>query len=486
LWGHLAFGRAMLAARHLAFHDPYSYSAPGHLWINHEWLSESMMAAIYNLGGVVGLNLMKFGCCAAIMVSLASGLAETDAPMPLQLAIVLAAAIAIAPQMQYRPQLFSFVLMAVLLAILTRYIFRRGARLWLTIPMFALWANLHGGFIVGLATLGTFSAVVLMQDLRTGHDSREGLKLFGIFIAATLATLATPYGIDIWRAVAHALMNPRTRAIIDDWRPLPNALVAMWQRNHAGAIPMIVALAMFVSLGVTFLMRPVSDDLPMVAIAGLMIIGTLLAMRNLPLAVIATVIPLAHYFSHAEKAEPVPRSRIVPAVAAIALLFGSGLFSPVLRAGSAKPTGAIAFIQAHHLNGNVLTDFAWGEYVIWNLPASKVFIDGRYDTVYPSAVIDDYLAFDSGATGAERVLRKYPHDFILLGPNNHAALAVTEAAPKWKRIYRDRNCVLFARADLAAARIVSVEVPAQFTPASNFPQMPRWYCANSMVVKKVR
>jgi hypothetical protein len=172
LWGHLAFGRAMLAARHLAFHDPYSYSAPGHLWINHEWLSELLMTAIYNLGGVVGLKLMKFGCCAAIMVSLASGLAETDAPMPLQLAIVLAAAIAIAPQMQYRPQLFSFVLMAVLLAILTRYIFRRGARLWLTIPMFALWANLHGGFIVGLATLGTFSAVVLMQDLRTGHDSR--------------------------------------------------------------------------------------------------------------------------------------------------------------------------------------------------------------------------------------------------------------------------------------------------------------------------
>ncbi len=85
LWGHLAFGRAMLAARHLAFHDPYSYSAPGHLWINHEWLSESMLAAIYNLGGVVGLKLMKFACCASDdRRTRKLALAEIDSPLTLQ------------------------------------------------------------------------------------------------------------------------------------------------------------------------------------------------------------------------------------------------------------------------------------------------------------------------------------------------------------------------------------------------------------------
>src|SRR5271166_4072343 len=84
LWGHVAFGRAMLATHRLAFHDPYSYSAPGHLWLNHEWLSEALMGAFYDLGGVIGLKLMKFGCCVALVVFLVRGLAEIDSPMTLQ------------------------------------------------------------------------------------------------------------------------------------------------------------------------------------------------------------------------------------------------------------------------------------------------------------------------------------------------------------------------------------------------------------------
>src|ERR1700690_3571386 len=84
LWGHVAFGRAMLATHHLTLRDPYSYSAPGHLWLNHEWLSELLMASIYNLGGVIGLKLMKFACTAAVFVALSFALAETGSPMTMQ------------------------------------------------------------------------------------------------------------------------------------------------------------------------------------------------------------------------------------------------------------------------------------------------------------------------------------------------------------------------------------------------------------------
>src|SRR5579863_9087015 len=146
LWGHVAFGRAMLATHRLAFHDPYSYSAPGHLWLNHEWLSEVVMAAFYDVGGVIGLKLMKFGCCAAVIAFLVRGLAEIDSPMTLQFGILVAASIAIAPQMQFRPQLFSFAMTACLLAILTKYTYRGEAPLFALIPIFWLWANFHGGF----------------------------------------------------------------------------------------------------------------------------------------------------------------------------------------------------------------------------------------------------------------------------------------------------------------------------------------------------
>ena len=464
----------MIATRQLAFHDPYSYSVPGHLWLNHEWLSELLMGAVYQAFGIIGLKLMKFGCCAAVILSLASGIAETDSPMTIQFAILLATSIAIAPQMQFRPQLFTFVLMSALLAILARYTYRGRAPVWLAIPVLALWANLHGGFIAGLGVLGTFSTIVLLQDLFEGRGSRRGLKLLAILIASTLATLATPYGIGTWQTVAHAMTNPRTREVIDDWQPLLRAFIAMWQRNHAGAIPLIVALAMFVSLAARLAINPRRDDLPIVAIAAMMIVAAVIAMRNLPLAVIACAIPLAHHSSWAVREGPLRKhsrfNQIVVGTVAVMLLIESGLLSPTLRAGSPKPVGAISFMLAHRMSGNIMTDFAWGEYVIWHLaPPTKVFIDGRYDTVYPPEVIDDYLTFQFGETGAKEVLRKYPHDFILLSPKNEAVLAVVEAAPEWKRIYRDGSCILFARADSAAAKIATVDVPTQRTPADYFP-----------------
>ena len=465
----------MLATGHLAFHDPYSYSAPGHLWLNHEWMSELLMGAIYNALGVIGLKLMKFACSAVAILFLTLGLAETDSPMAAQFAILIAASIAIAPQMQFRPQLFTFVLMSGLLAILARYTFRRRAPVWLAIPTLALWANLHGGFIVGLATLGTFSTIVLVQDLFEGRGSKRGLKLFAIFAASTLATLATPYGIGTWQAVAHAMTNPHTRQVIDDWQPLLGALVAMWHRNRAGAIPMIMAIAMFVCLAATFARNPRRDDVPMVAIAAIMIAAAFVAMRNLPLAVIASMIPLARRWSfvfRARQTQPPANwiNQVILTAATIALLIETGLLSPTLRAGTPRPVGAIAFMREHRLSGNIMTDFVWGEYLIWHMtPASKVIIDGRYDTIYPPEVIGDYLAFHYGEAGAKDVLRKYSHDFILLSPNDKPALALMASVPEWKRLYRDGSCILFARRDSAAAQISPVIIAPRDTLPSYFP-----------------
>ena len=57
LWGHLRFGQAFIAGRHLLHYDTYSYSAAGHRWRDHEWLSEVVMAFVYNAAGVAGLVL---------------------------------------------------------------------------------------------------------------------------------------------------------------------------------------------------------------------------------------------------------------------------------------------------------------------------------------------------------------------------------------------------------------------------------------------
>lgn len=475
LWGHVKFGRAMLAWRHLTLRDTYSYSAHWHVWLNHEWLSEILMGAIYKAFGVIGLKLMKFAFSAAMILSLTLGIADSEAPLTTQFAILLAAAVAVGPQMQFRPQLFTFAMLAALLAILARYLYREVAPVWLAIPMMALWANLHGGFVIGIATLAIFSGAVTIQDFVEGREMERAMRLVGIVVAATIATLITPYGIGTWRAVSHAIANPQTRKVIDDWQPLLKALIAMWYRNPVGMIPMIIAIAMFVSLGLAIAENPRRGDVPMIALAVVMISAAFVAIRNLPLGVIATVIPLARHSSVSSGAQPQAPARnwiheVVFAGVALALMIGSGLFSSKLRAGDPRPVGAVAFMEEHGLNGNILADFRWGEYLIWHMtPASKVFVDGRYDTVLPPQVINDYLALHYGKPGAINVLREYPHDYVLLSPDDEPALAVMATAPEWRQIYRDANCILFVRTDSTAAKIPAVVVSAQNTPRSYFP-----------------
>jgi len=475
LWGHLRFGQAMLSQRHLVLRDPYSYSAPGHLWRNHEWLCEVLMAALYNVLGVAGLKLMKLMASAATIVLLVLGVAETGAPAAIQLPVLTLAAVTLAPQMQFRPQLFTFVFLAGLLAILARDNYGRRAPLWIAVPLLALWANLHGGFIAGLAALGTYGVFRLAGDLAAGRGSRRGLRVLSIAAGATIATLITPYGIDTWYAVAHAVSNPVTRIAVADWQPLYAAMIIAWRTSPAGLVYFAAMLAMLAGLAYSAARTPQQGDLPLLAVAALMAVAAFLSARNMALFVIAAAGPLARHLTATIRArrsgEHAPdtageRAAIGPAagfVIAILLAAYSGLFSNRLPESTPVPAGAVAFMQQHGLGGNLLCDFNWGEYLIWhNAPRSRVFIDGRYDTVYPSSVIRDYLAFYFDQPGGAAVLAAYPHDFVLVPPLSGAAY-LTSRSPDWTLVYRDPVAMLFARKNSAAAGIPPVRGDAPVT-----------------------
>src|SRR5262245_10570853 len=65
LWGHIRFGADSIATGTLAAVDRYSFTADTP-WINHEWLSEVTLAALYDAGGAVGLNILKLAVLGAI------------------------------------------------------------------------------------------------------------------------------------------------------------------------------------------------------------------------------------------------------------------------------------------------------------------------------------------------------------------------------------------------------------------------------------
>jgi hypothetical protein len=479
MWGHVLFGRAAVHNGHFAWTDTYSYSAAGHPWVNHELWSEAILGFAYDTLGGYGLKLLKLACAVATVAGIAAALATTGASLTIQQTVLATTALALLPQMQYRPQIFSYALLAAMLLLLAQRTYRGAGRLWLSIPMLFVWSNLHGGFIVGVAALGAYTGVTAIRDYVEGRGLAASLNLARIWGAATLATLLTPYSRLSWKAAVNAISNPYTHALIMDWLPLPVLLVQQASALHPGIIYTMLATGLMAAFVVFVLAAKSLDDLPLVAIGSMMVIGAIAAVRNIPIGIIAVAVPLARhcelYFRdrRIDEVEAKPLSRranrrhqMLLGVTAIALAAWTGLFSatiPVIH--TAYPVGAVAFIRTNNLNGNILNDFDWGLYLLWHLNQSnKVFVDGRYDTVYPMAVIKDYLLFHVGSPQSEVVLAKYPHDLVLVAPSSRAYRLMV-ARPDWKPVYRDEVAVLFARADSPAGRLPEVlsTVPAAAT-----------------------
>jgi hypothetical protein len=150
------------------------------------------MAFVYNAGGVVGLKLWKFACTAIALLFIADTEVSTGAPPTIQLPVLFAAAFGFLLQAQLRPQMFTFCLLGALLALLARDNYRRGVWLWLVVPLMALWANLHGGFFIGIASLALYCAVATLCDLAAGAGWRRRAKLSLLTVVAAAATLINP------------------------------------------------------------------------------------------------------------------------------------------------------------------------------------------------------------------------------------------------------------------------------------------------------
>jgi hypothetical protein len=492
LWSHIRFGQAALAGHNLtatllgsgiARRDIYSYSVFGDQWRDPEWLSEVIMAAFYGHVGIIGLKIWKFACVAATLGFLMIGLVESGASPPTQFNLLTVAALGLWPQIQFRPQIFTFALLAAMLAILARDNYRGAARLWLIPPMMTLWSNLHGGFIVGIVALAAYAAVAGFTDLIAGRGLGRGMRLGLLTAIATLTTFVTPYGLESWGAMLHSVGNQATRTAITEWQPLWPAMARQWHQSAVGEFSYLLALGLMASLIVSFARTPRVGDLPMVAIAALMSAGSFVAARNIPLAVIACAIPLARLTAQlpartAAGYQSVKRTALsdrsgvnqwIVIALAIFVVISMGLFSPRLETDLALPSGAVGFMQQHDLHGNLLNDYGWGSYLIWHIgPRSRLFIDGRCETVYPDNVINDYIQFYFNFAQAGRVLHGYPHDLILIPPEA-PAYHLLENSPEWKLVYRDRTAVLFVRANSAAAKLPGVPIEGVSPTTSYFP-----------------
>jgi hypothetical protein len=422
----------------------------GAVWTAHEWLSDVILAAAHQMGGwtlVVAITALAFAVTIALMTrALLRSLEPIYALLFAVLAILMTAGHVLA-----RPHMLAMPLMMLWTIELVRASeSNRAPGLWL-LPVMTVWANLHGGFTLGIALACAFALEALLTAAR--EQRMATARSWGIFLALSVASaLVTPHGTQgilfTWQILFdHSYALER----VGEWRS-PN-----FQTFQPMEFWLLGGLALVMYQGLRL------PPLRLLLVLGLLHLA-LKHIRNVelvgllaPLFVAAPFASQWHerqqskqqlegadrFFRHL--AQPAGRGALVIALLMIVTV---PLWSPRARAlelpESVAPIGALKAVQQAGIKGPVFNSYASGGYLIYmGIP---VFIDGRAD-MYGDAFMKKYVEALELRTpdGLEKLLAKYDIAWTLLEPES-SAVALLDRLPQWRRLYADKTAVVHVKA----------------------------------------
>lgn len=433
-WWHVRAGQWMIEHRAVLHHDLFSYTLPGRPWSTHEWLSEVLMAAAFNLSGwsgVAGLTGVAAGLSALFLTR---GLARSLSGLGLVTTSVVALA-CVAPVLLARPHILALPCLVLWTdALLTARAHKVAPSLW-WLPLMTLWANLHGGFFFGLALIGPFALEALLAAPGPVLERLKAVRGWIVFGLASLgAALLTPHGVD-GLIFPFKLLSLGALSGVQEWA------ASDFTRLEPLEIAILTALAVCLGRGVM---------VPPVRLAVLLLL-THMALQHtrhqLLLGVVGALIlaqPLAAALGQQAMAKA--RSARWPAAAALglaAILITARLTIPITRAdGSASPISALAAVPAQVRATPVFNEYGMGGYLIWNgVPA---FVDGRTDFYGDAFMADYYAATRPDKAALDTLMTRWNFGWTMLSPGN-PLVAVLDQRPGWRRVYADRYAVIHAR-----------------------------------------
>ncbi|HYM22526.1 MAG TPA: hypothetical protein VEU08_04945 [Vicinamibacterales bacterium] len=448
LWGHVRFGLDVLRDHALPRGDPYSFTSDLP-WINHEWLAETLSAAAFSFLGPSGLVLLKAAVVGGALLLVNAALCADGVSSPRSRDWLSALTVVTTVQQAHhlRPQIFSLLLFALLLTLLMAAATSRRP-MWLAgIPLvFGVWANVHGGWIVGGGVLVVW---LIGTGVTTAKGRRDSTLLACVGFAALAATLLNPYGSGLWRFLFETVGVKR--AEITEWQPvyrLDPTVWGLWLLTAA-----VASAALF--------RRRRSLDARRLLVVLTLAAASFFVSRLLGFFALGTVMLLgsalirAGAADTAREATPAAR-RMALAVAAVmiaAAAAATGVNAACLSidARTAPEPDAERVLKSQSDGSRLLVWFDWGEYAIWHLsPAMRVSVDGRRETVYSASVQDRHLRFFFDAPGAGDLPREIGADYVWI-PAWVPAARRLRSSP-WTVLYDGPTSVIFARPGLRLNR----------------------------------
>jgi tetratricopeptide (TPR) repeat protein len=480
----LATGRYVVQHHTIPRTEMFSYTAFGTEWI-YPLLSGVMFYLLFLAKGYAALSWLN----ALAAMATVGFLLTTGKRVTAVLAILAVPAIAF--RTTPRAELFTTVFFAALLALIWRHYQGKSSHLWLLPILFALWANLHLGFVAGLGLLGAYIFLALC-DAAFGERraiALQRLRQAAPWLAASFAALLlNPWGWRIFSAIRRQ----------QDVTKLHSAFIGEWSAMQFNAL----SWQQFISPR-----DPASGDWWMLFIAGAAMLICLWRKRPGP----AVLLSLAMYFSvehirfqalfamlvvaiggnifpelkeeagvgntsGEETAEQISRisvrrviSSIPIALVLLALLLVGIRVNDLVTQRYYVETGQITmfgagaswwfperaadFILREKLPGNVFHDYTLGGYVTWKLgPRYGDFVDGRYMPFGEELFTEQRNLVSLAPDGPEwqAAEGRWNLNTILFPVSRYAGLGSFPLpdycqSTKWKLVYLDDTGAVFLR-----------------------------------------
>jgi tetratricopeptide (TPR) repeat protein len=468
VWLHLAAGRALAQGEHPLGVEPFTHTAAGATWVNPSWLFDLLAYYVHEgLGGgwLVALKALVAALVAGVLVSVG----RRGPSLWGAVACAALAVLALGPVLQLQPQALSCLLLA-----LTLWVLDRPHRLawgegggsgkvaltahWPLVPLFALWANLDGWFVLGPAVVALYLLGQLLQarGKQGGEAVLPGeLRALGVALAAgLLACLANPHHVRALALPASLGLTDAAQILRDDplfQRPGRSPFGAAYFQSGAGLTAAGLAYFLLAGLGlVSFAVNRAGLRWWRGLVFGALLLLSAYDARNIPFfAVVAAPVLALNFQEAAARARRAGPGRadswavagpVLTLLSVVTLTVAAwpgwlqpGPYEP--RRWAVEPDPSLPRL-ADHLRrlrregrlqpGDLCLNSspALADQLAWFCPEAKGFLDGRLNV--PVEVAEDYVAL-------VHALLRVPLDTGRLGE------ARARRAADWKRILRERK-----------------------------------------------
>ena len=379
-WWHIAAGRWIVEHGQIPVTDPFGVFPNANPVRNDtvlrgQWAGQiALYEAFRNFGayGVVVLRASLLSLCLALVYWRSRLLGAAPLAALLMLVVTGFGALGFSAD---RPQLLSFAFAALVLWLLDHREKTVGRWPGVLIPLVGLvWANSHGGVILGAALLLLYLALDLVAPLLGRQRGPRTGKLAWITALFVAATLVTPNGLTTYTYLFQLQGSALEKATSEYMSAFSIYQLGYW-------LPQFWVGAFFL-LALTALPRLLRTDLRQVTLVVFLGVISVVAYRYFAFFLFLAAPYIAKGLPMPERIKSLPVGWSAASVAGLIwLLLGvvypkTGLQQDAINQAK-YPVSAVKYLNATGSAGRVFNHINWGGYLLWHAPKVQVFMDGR-------------------------------------------------------------------------------------------------------------